>query len=80
MPNEGYTLGKAIEFVLYNNHYGKALTYCGFMKPHPHIDMSKIRLGFKESVEVATVLSYLLNAADEAIKIFTKMEVVFAEK
>ena len=80
LPNEGYTLGKAIEFVLYNNHYGKALTYCGFIKPHPHIDMSEIRLGFKDSVDVATGLSYLLNAADEAIKVFTKMEVVFKEK
>jgi len=80
LPNEGYTLGKVIEFVLYNNHYGKALTYCGFTKPHPHIDMSKIRLGFKEPLEVASAVSYLLNAADEAIKVFMKMEEVFKEK
>jgi DNA-directed RNA polymerase alpha subunit len=80
IPNEGYTLGRAIEFVLYNNHYGKALTYCGFIKPHPHIDVSKLRLGFKEPMEVASVISYLLNAADEAIKVFMKIEVVFKEK
>ena len=80
IPNEGYTLGKVVEFVLYNNHYGKALTYCGFKKPHPHIDISYLRLGFKDPMEVASVTSYLLNAADEAIKVFLKMEIVFKEK
>jgi DNA-directed RNA polymerase alpha subunit len=80
IPNEGYTLGKAIEFVLYNNHYGKSLTYCGFIKPHPHIDMCKIRLGFKENMDVANVISYLTNAADEAIKVFEKLNIIFTEK
>jgi DNA-directed RNA polymerase subunit L len=80
IPNEGYTLGKAIEFVLYNNHYGKSLTYCGFIKQHPHIDICKIRLGFKEPMDVATVISYLTNAADEAIKVFEPIASAFREK
>jgi len=80
IPNEGYTLGKAIEFVLYNNHYGKALTYCGFIKPHPHIDIIKLRLGFKEPVDNATVVSFLTNAADEAIKVFESLSLIFKEK
>jgi DNA-directed RNA polymerase alpha subunit len=78
--NEGYTLGKVIEFVLYYNHYGKSLTYCGFIKPHPHIDLCKIRLGFKDHMEVANVVSYLTNAADEAIKLYEKLNLVFATK
>uniref|UniRef100_A0A6C0IK85 DNA-directed RNA polymerase RpoA/D/Rpb3-type domain-containing protein n=1 Tax=viral metagenome TaxID=1070528 RepID=A0A6C0IK85_9ZZZZ len=80
IPNEGYTLGKAIEFVLYNNHYGKALTYCGFIKPHPHIDISKLRVGFKEQIDTATVVSFLTNAADEAIKVFETLATIFKEK
>ena len=80
LPNEGYTLGKVIEFVLYNNHYGAALTYCGFIKPHPHIDISNIRLGFKDPIEIASVVSYLLNSADEAIKVFGKLETIFKVK
>jgi DNA-directed RNA polymerase subunit L len=80
IPNEGYTLGKVVEFVLYNNHYGKTLTYCGYSKPHPHIDLCLIRLGFKELTEKASVVSYLTNAADEAIKLYEKMVIVFHEK
>lgn len=80
IPNEGYTLGKAIEFVLYNNHYGKSVTYCGFIKPHPHIDVCRIRLGFKDPMDTASVISYLTNAADETIKVFETMALAFREK
>jgi DNA-directed RNA polymerase subunit L len=80
IPNEGYTLGKAVEFVIYNNNYGKAVTYCGFIKPHPHIDVCKIRLGFKEPMDIASVISYLTSAADECIKVFDTIALAFREK
>ena len=80
IPNEGYTLGKVIEYVLYEKHYGKDVTYSGFIKPHPHIDICKLRLGFKEPMDTATVISYLTNAADEAIKVFESVALVFKEK
>jgi DNA-directed RNA polymerase subunit L len=73
MPNEGYTLGKVIEGLLYNNHYGKELTYCGFKKPHPHIDISLIRLGFKDAVDKPTIIGLLSANADQAIKIYEKI-------
>ena len=66
---EDYTLGKAVEFVLYNNHYDrqsatsdKSLTFCGFRKPHPHIDESMIRLGFVENVDKTEVIQIIVNA------------------
>jgi len=66
---EDYTLGKAVEFVLYNNHYDrqsatsdKSLTFCGFRKPHPHIDESIIRLGFVENVDKSAVVQVISNA------------------
>ena len=77
IPHEGYTLGKVIEFILYSMHYGKTLTYCGFRKPHPHIDLSLIRLGFSDAADKSVVTSYLIGAADEAIKIFTKIAAEF---
>lgn len=80
LPNEGYTLGKVIEFVLYDLHYGKALTYCGFLKPHPHIDNCKLRLGFKEPMDMASVIAYLTNAADAAIKVYESLAQNFIEK
>lgn len=46
---EDYTLGKAIEYVLYEKYYKKnIMNFCGFRKPHPHIDESLIRVGFKD--------------------------------
>ena len=67
--SEDYTLGKALEFVLYSNHYDrfseksdKTLTFCGFRKPHPHIDESVIRVGFVSSVDKQTVVRILVEA------------------
>lgn len=66
---EDYTLGKALEFVLFNNHYDrysresdKSLTFCGFRKPHPHIDESMIRLGFVDSVDKPFITQIIVNA------------------
>lgn len=73
IPNEGYTLGKVIEYVLYSKYYGSVLTYCGFQKPHPHIDICKIRLGFKDAIEISNIVTYLVDVADDAIKVYEKI-------
>jgi DNA-directed RNA polymerase subunit L len=77
LKGEDYTLGKVIEYVLYEVHYDKTLNYCGFRKPHPHIDESIIRLGFKSPMDKVTVISYIVNAATEAIRVFEKIGKVF---
>lgn len=66
---EDYTLGKALEYVLYSRHYDrqsatsdKSLDFCGFRKPHPHIDESLIRLGFKDATDKSTVVAILVEA------------------
>ena len=66
---EDYTLGKALEYVLYTRHYDrqsttsdKSLEFCGFRKPHPHIDESIIRLGFKDATDKSTVVAILVEA------------------
>jgi len=78
LKGEDYTLGKVIEYILYALHYDKTLNYCGFRKPHPHIDESLIRIGFKNPTDKVTVISYIVNAATEAIHIYSKIEQVFA--
>lgn len=77
LKNEGYTLGKVVEFVLYELHYNKTLHFCGFRKPHPHIDESIIRIGFKNPVDKVTVVSYIVNAAKDAIAVYEKINKVF---
>ena len=77
LKGEDYTLGKVIEYVLYETHYDKTLTYCGFRKPHPHIDISLIRLGFKSPTDKINVATYIVNAANDAIRIYSAIGKVF---
>jgi DNA-directed RNA polymerase subunit L len=77
LKGEDYTLGKVLEYVLYDVHYDKTLNYCGFRKPHPHIDESIIRLGFKNPTDKITVITYIVNAAMEAMRIYDKISKVF---
>ena len=81
---EDYTLGKALEFVLYNNHYDrysatsdKSLTFCGFRKPHPHIDESIIRLGFVDNVDKSFIVQVLVNACKILETTFLGISVYF---
>ena len=84
--NEDYTLGKVLEFILYSKHYDrssstsdKSLSYCGFRKPHPHINVSVSRLGFNDEVDSTVIVSYLINAATDAIKVYEKIAEHFKE-
>jgi len=85
LVGEGYTLGKVIEYIMYSKYYDKSnksaekiLTYCGFRKPHPHIDESIIRLGFKNTIEPSEVIAYLVGAAQDAIAIYEKIQEEFS--
>ena len=62
-----YTTGKAFEYVLYTKHYEgkggqKLLSFCGFRRPHPHIDESIIRLGFNKPIDKASLQEVLQSA------------------
>ena len=80
LKNEDYTLGKVLEYILYSKHFDrvsslsdKSLTFCGFRKPHPHINVSIIRLGFMDDVDKSVVVSYMINSANDAIKVYEKI-------
>lgn len=84
LVGEDYTLGKAIEYVLYTRHYDresatsdKSLEFCGFRKPHPHIDESIIRLGFKDSTDKSTIVSVLVEACKALEVAFMSMSDFF---
>ena len=75
LENEDYTIGKIIEFILYDNYYNKnqTLNYCGFYKPHPHINISIIRIAFKNEEPIETVQKYIVEASTIAISIYEKL-------
>ena len=59
---EDYTLGKAIEYLLFSNYYDKpdgVASFCGFKKPHPHALDSFIVVAFKEETELSKVQEYV---------------------
>lgn len=81
LEGEDYTLGKVIEFIVYNKHYigDKSVLYCGFIKPHPHINISIIRIGFTNDVNEATVAAILSSSADDAVAVYDKIGKSFAK-
>ena len=75
LENEDYTIGKIMEATLYETYYlgNQSLSFCGFIKPHPHINISIIRLGFKQPTEKNTVVEYITTTASNAIKYYMKL-------
>ena len=73
--NEDYTLGKVIEYYLYQEHFiaDKTLSFCGFRKPHPHSTDSIIRVAFHNQIDKVGVSGYFQGACDSAITAFTKI-------
>ena len=75
LKNEDYTLGKVIEFYLYQNNFigDKSVSFCGFRKPHPHSVDSLIRIAFHNPIEVVGVSGYLQGATDHAIQAYKQI-------
>lgn len=80
LVGEDYTLGKVIEYLIYAMYYettgaAKVVTYCGFIKPHPHIDKSIIRVAFVgTTIEKDVILGYLLGTQKKALEIYTSLK------
>jgi DNA-directed RNA polymerase subunit L len=59
LENEDYTIGKVIEFMLYDKFFENTLTFCGFKKMHPHDNDSIIRIAYKEPVDKSVIKKHL---------------------
>ena len=81
LNNEDFTIGKIIEYSLYQLYYigDKTLTFCGFNKPHPHLNTSIIRVAFTTEVDKPTIVTYINNSVDFAITYFKKLLPHFGE-
>ena len=83
LQGEDYTLGKVLEYILYRDYYENKrsaeevlrLNYCGFQKPHPHIDLSIIRVGFaEENIQADEVRNLLEVVYHTATSIFDTID------
>lgn len=79
LQDEDYTMGKAIEYILYDKHYNgdKTLSFCGFRKFHPHDTKSTVRIAFIDKADKSMVKQYLRDACYNAQLLFTKIHKLF---
>ena len=82
VPGLGYTRGKALEAALHLEHVPGHLVYCGFRKPHPHIDESVLRIAFAkppgEGRGQAAVIALIAETCDRLGAIYSGIAKQFA--
>ncbi len=71
--NEDYTLGSVLENILYEKYYQKTINFCGFNKPHPHINESILRINFMDDSNEDTLKIILIETISETEQIFNKI-------
>lgn len=76
LENEDYTIGKILEYILYEKYFehDKVLTYCGFIKKHPHDTDSIIRIAFIEDVTNDIIISYFIDCGKKLQDVFNKIK------
>lgn len=84
LRKEGYTLGKALEHLIYSKHYlgDRTLTFCAFKKVHPHDVDSFIQVALQNDTEnnAAQVAAIAVAAANDIISIFEHVKKQFADE
>lgn len=84
LRKEGYTLGKALENLIYSKHYlgDRTLTFCAFKKIHPHDVDSFIQVALQNDTEnnAAQVAAIAVAAAKDIISIFEHIKKQFADE
>jgi DNA-directed RNA polymerase II subunit RPB3 len=79
LENEDYTIGKVLEYILYEKYYlgEKILSYCGFKKFHPHSPDSIIRIAYAVSGDKRMAQQHLRIACADARDVFKQIEKMF---
>ncbi len=69
-----HTIGKIIEYALYEIYYEsrKTISLCGFYKKHPHDNFSIIKVAFNDEVDNGIIRDYFVTSINECINIFEK--------
>jgi len=84
LKREGYTLGKALEHLIYSKHYygDRTLTFCAFKKTHPHDADSFIQVALQDDTEnnVAHVSAVAVSAAKDVISMFEHIKKQFIDQ
>ena len=73
LMNEDYTIGKVVEYILYQKHFenDKIFDYVGFCKFHPHDDSATIRIAFNnsENANKVNICNIMKASCNDAINL-----------
>jgi DNA-directed RNA polymerase subunit L len=79
--NEDYTIGKVIEYILYSKFFedtkNKKISYCGFIKKHPHDNYSTIRIIYENDVNDTFIKNDIKITCLNAIELYEKIKSLF---
>jgi DNA-directed RNA polymerase alpha subunit len=79
LENEDYTMGKVLEYFLYEKYYvqEKTLNFCGFKKFHPHDTKSTVRFAFTDNADKSMAKQYVRTACMDAHDFFKTVYKLF---
>jgi len=79
LENEDYTVGKVLEYLLYDQFYlkDKILSFCGFKKFHPHNTDSIIRIAYIKLADKNMVRQHLKSVCVDAAEVYKKIYKLF---
>ena len=79
LENEDYTIGKIIEFYLYNVYFKekKELNYVGFLKKHPHDTHSIIKISFKEIIQKDDIILLIEESVNASLTLLNEIRNFF---
>ena len=79
--NEDYTVGKVIEYYLYNKYFmeKKQLNFVGFLKRHPHDKNSMIKVSFKSMVSKDELIYIVEEAVNNGILLYNNIKTYFSQ-
>lgn len=79
LDNEDYTIGKVLEFILFDKFFykNKTISFCGFTKMHPHDKHGVLRIALMESGDKGIIKKLLKDGIVDLIDIFQAIEARF---
>ncbi len=77
--DEDYTIGKVLEFIMYNKYYinSSIVSYVSFYKAHPHNIEGILRVAFVNEVEIKSVSQFLISACEDVSGLFKEIKEKF---
>ena len=79
IENHSYTIGNILKKIIYDNNYGKDVTYVGFIVEHPHDSFSILRIVYGTMVDEEYVMRTLSDACAKSIDYIQGLSTLFEQ-